>query len=181
MGFRIWIALCLALLILLWLVPHTNLVPAVRSYLTLPPLPSPPTPPSPPTNDVYEHGVYAWHVWHEGSQVRASFSSQSETYKVLIPCPQPAKDARAQYTDATSKTQSVENPLATLLIGQQRLESQKQEDDALDKRTRLYVQAGLTLLLTAACLYVLVYKKSTPTQRAAATGVLGIALGYWFK
>ena len=51
-------------------------------------------------------------------------------------------------------------------------------------KTRVRLIIGgvlLTLLLAAVCLYLLVHKKTPPTQRAAAIGVLGIALGYWFK
>lgn len=68
-----------------------------------------------------------------------------------------------------------------LIAGQQALDVKGQESEANEKRLRLYVQAGLTLLLAAVCLYLLVHKKTPPTQRAAAIGVLGIALGYWFK
>ena len=45
----------------------------------------------------------------------------------------------------------------------------------------MVVQAGLTLLLAVVGLYVVLDKKATPTQRAAAAAAMGIALGYWFK
>jgi hypothetical protein len=81
-----------------------------------------------------------------------------------------------------------ESVSALLISGQQRIESErqnfeaeKQKAESLEKRIRLYVQSTLTALLAVACLFLLVNKKATPTQRSAAIGVLGIALGYWFK
>ena len=45
----------------------------------------------------------------------------------------------------------------------------------------MIVQAGLTLPLAVAGLYVILDKKANPTQRAMATVAIVIALGYWFK
>jgi hypothetical protein len=76
------------------------------------------------------------------------------------------------------------NVLAEVLItGQQILESRKQEADVNEKRLRLYVQAGLTFLLVASsALYVLLRKKKlSSAEIGALTGVVGVAVGYWFK
>jgi hypothetical protein len=70
---------------------------------------------------------------------------------------------------------------ATIIMGQQDLERKKLDAESEEKRYKMIVQAGLTLLLAVVGLSVILNKKATPTQRAMATAAMGIALGYWFK
>ncbi len=161
----IWVAFCVALLLLLWLIPHTKLVPAVTSYLTIPAPPANPKTPDVPRDSDYAYVNFGTTGNLYGTTTAGGNSNSSGTVFELTrpPGSLPCSDVQVK-----------------LISGQQEIETKKQEAEAADKRIRLYVQAGLTLLLAAVCLYIL-NKKSTPTQRAAATGILGIALGYWFK
>lgn len=183
MHFRVWIGCCLALLLLLWLIPNTRLLPVLASFVTTPPPPPKPNAPGIPFY-IYEdedsglnHGFPS--SWFLGNITNSYESGDIALLNDQSHTPCSAVDS-LQNPSSVSGTSEV-SLARTLVTGQQNLERLKQESEAAEKRFRLYVQAGLTLLLAAVCLFILVQKKTTPTQRAAATGVLGIALGYWFK
>lgn len=183
MRFRVWVASAGTLLVLLWLVTHTTILPTLAGYLIVPPLPPLPRPPGVPLDISIDFlaNKSIVDVYTDADAAGNHFAAHGE----LNPCNPPfdrAKASDASVNGLSAATKDANRLLAEVLItGQQNLDSKKQEAETEEKRLRLYVQAILTMLLAAACLYLLVHKKTTPTQRAAATGVFGIALGYWFK
>jgi hypothetical protein len=98
----------------------------------------------------------------------------------LLPCLDVASNAKALSLFAAAGATDA-SLSATIVKGQQAIEVKKLEAESQEKRFKMIVQAGLTLLLAVAGLYVILNKKATPTQRAAAGAAMGIALGYWFK
>lgn len=176
MRFWIWASVSASLLFFLWLVAHTNFISTIQSYAVSPPLPGHPMPPSPPPSPLDYIRILPEGTTFSGSAIGINGNGDGP------PCIGGIQVAEVKKNPSTDST------AALLISGQQRielerqkLESAKQNDESRDKRTRLYVQAVLTLLLAVACLFLLVNKKTPPAQRAAAIGVFGIALGYWFK
>jgi hypothetical protein len=48
-------------------------------------------------------------------------------------------------------------------------------------RARLCVRAGLSFLITASALYVVLSGHYSPSDVAWASGLLGIVIGYWLR
>ncbi len=196
MRFWTWAGLCSIILLLLWLIPHTTLVSTIQSYVVTPPPPPLPSAPGPPWEIFGHYGVTEWAVLVDPKD--NPFNPNNNSAVIALgngssPCIGGVQVKEVQVKDGTfgtaSSQQATTDPVATLVIAgqqkidleKQRLEFQKQHDESLEKRTRLYAQGILTLLLVIPCSFLLINKKTTPTQRTAAIGVLGIALGYWFK
>ncbi len=169
----------------MWLIPNAALIPRLQSYLVVPPPPAKPTPPGVQEVDsvrlsgftdsrlrnAYQSGDLTFGGGHTSVDVYTDadapgnhFAARGEFYscepiekgKDLNPLTANVGNVLLQ----TPKPQSGSLSLAEVLItGRQTLDVKKQESDASEKQLRLYVQAGLTFLLAAPCLYLMIHKK----------------------
>jgi hypothetical protein len=192
---RITIAFVLmtALVVLLWVAANTSAVPIIRAAITV--IPPPPIPKPPSFVNASDELRFRYQVqMNKANRVRALNPCEQELHRLdmaAIMALRKEKTGSSPIADITSNAGArsylatvgtIDGSLsATIINGQQALEAKKLETESQERRLKMGVQAGLTLLLAVAGLYVILNKKATPTQRAGAAAAMGVALGYWFK